>query len=136
MDVQYQSNLNGVTPDVLGGFFGSWPNAPSPDAHYRMMEGSDFVVLARSGDGKVIGWISAVSDGVSCAYIPHLEVLPEHRGKGIGSELVKRMLKALDGIYMIDLACDDDVVSFYERLGFKTCNAMIIRNYDRQHCEA
>lgn len=136
MDIHYQSNLDNLTSDQLGGFFVDWPNAPSRDAHYRILEGSDHLVLARSDGGKVVGWISAISDGVSCAYIPHLAVLPEYQGNGIGSELVRRLLKDLEGLYMIDLTCDDELVSFYKRLGFKTCNAMIIRNYSRQDCRS
>jgi predicted N-acetyltransferase YhbS len=72
------------------------------------------------------------SDGVSCAYIPHLEVQPEHQGRGIGSELLRRMLEKLRGLYMIDLLCDPDVQPFYARLGMRPATGMLIRNYDRQ----
>lgn len=41
------------------------------------------------------------------------------------------MLDDLD-LYMVDAACDDDVVPFYERLGFTRSNAMIMRRYARQ----
>ena len=81
---------------------------------------------------QVIGYINAISDGVLVAYIPHLEVLPAYQGQGIGSELVRRMLDTLRGLYMIDLICDAEVQPFYERLGLTRYTGMIKRNYDHQ----
>ena len=51
------------------------------------------------------------------AFIPLLEVLPEYQRRGIGSELVRRMLLLLADTYMIDLCCDEELVGFYERFG-------------------
>lgn len=89
-------------------------------------------MLARADDGTVVGFITAVSDHLSCAYIPHLEVLPAYQGEGIGSELVRRMLTKLRELYMIDLLCDPPLQPFYERLGMRPVVGMAIRNYDRQ----
>ena len=75
------------------------------------------------------------SDGVSCAYIPHLGVLPDYHGMGIGAELVRRMLKEFGHFYMIDLVCDRDVSDFYVKQGFTECVGMVVRNFERQNCE-
>jgi ribosomal protein S18 acetylase RimI-like enzyme len=112
-----------------------WPQPPSPANHLRILQHSDVVVLARRADGLVVGYITAITDGVSCAYIPHLEVLPAYQGRGIGSELAKRMLMQLRHLYMIDLLCDPDVQPFYARLGMRPGTGMFVRNYDRQACE-
>jgi GNAT superfamily N-acetyltransferase len=129
----YQSDLRGVGAEHLSGFFVGWPDPPSPVTHLRILEGSSHILLARDGEaGPVVGFITAISDGVSCAYIPHLEVLPDYRGQGIGSEIVGRMLAALRRLYMIDLICDPGVQPFYERLGMRRYTGMIFRNYDRQ----
>ena len=79
-----------------------------------------------------MGFVTATSDGVLTAFIPLLEVLPDHRGRGIGAELVRRMLGTLDGLYAVDVVCDEDVMPFYERLGFTRCGAMVRRDYARQ----
>ena len=131
--ITYTDSLSDVTSDDLrGGFFVGWPDPPSPVDHYRILAQSAAIVLARTADGAVIGFITAVSDGISCAYIPHLEVLPAYQGKGIGSELGCRMLAKLQHLYMIDLVCDADVQPFYERLGMRPVVGMVVRNYDRQ----
>lgn len=88
-------------------------------------------MLALEGS-TVIGFITAVSDGVSAAYIPHLEVLRAFRDEGIGTELLRRMLKKLDSLYMVDLVCDPFLQSFYERAGMQPYTAMIKRNYNAQ----
>src|SRR5687768_6827376 len=129
-------SLVGVTSEHLkGGFFVGWPNPPSPITHYRILANSAAIMLARIADGTVVGFITAVSDLVSCAYIPHLEVLPAYQGQGIGSELVRRLVEKLRHLYMIDLVCDPPLQSFYERLGMKAVVGMVIRNYDRQSGE-
>lgn len=134
--IHYTDSLVGITPDNLrGGFFAGWPSPPSPDAHYRILEGSARIVLARTLDGTVIGFITAVSDGVSCAYIPHLEVLPAYQEQGIGTDLVNRMLERLRHLYMIDLVCDPELQPFYEKLGMRAVVGMVKRNYDRQSAE-
>ncbi|MDP2808395.1 MAG: GNAT family N-acetyltransferase [bacterium] len=125
----YTSSLKGITPLMLRGFYEGWPQKPSPRTHLLLLKNSDHVVLAVDArTNKVIGFITAISDGVLCAYIPLLEVLPEYRKQGIGSELVKRMLKKLKGLYMIDLLCDKSVQPFYLRHGMAKATGMLIRN--------
>ncbi len=135
--ITYTTALDGITADYLrGGFFAGWPNPPSPETHLRLLHGSAYVVLARDGEtGNVVGYITAISDGVLAAYIPHLEVLLAYRGQGIGSELVGRMLTQLQHLYMIDLICDADVQPFYERFGLTRYTGMIKRDYERQSGE-
>ena len=135
--ITYTDSLADVTIDHLrGGFFVGWPNPPSPTTHYRILRNSAAIVLARIEDGTVVGFITAVSDGVSCAYIPHLEVLPAYQGQGIGTELTRQMLAKFRQIYMIDLVCDPELQPFYERLGMRRVTGMVVRHYDRQAGES
>ena len=53
-------------------------------------------------------------------------------GKGIGTELMRRMMTKLGAIYAIDLICDKDVRGFYKKFGFRAGQAMMIRNYEVQ----
>jgi ribosomal protein S18 acetylase RimI-like enzyme len=138
--IRYPCTTEGITSQQLEGFFEGWPNPPSPETHLRILEGSDHVVLAVddgasvSTGAAVVGFITAISDGVLTAHIPLLEVLPHYQGIGIGSELVRRMLEQLGDLYAIDLLCDTDVQPFYARLGMRPAAAMMVRDYDRQSC--
>lgn len=129
----YKNTIEGISTDMLNGFFVDWPNPPSPPVHLKLLKKSSKVVIAIDDTtNQVVGFITAISDGVLSAYIPLLEVLPEYKNKGIGMELVNRMLKELDDIYMVDLCCDHDLVPYYEKFGMSKTNGMIIRNYNRQ----
>jgi ribosomal protein S18 acetylase RimI-like enzyme len=129
--IQYSDSLTGITAEDLSGFFVGWPNPPQPETHLRLMQGSYKVWLALDGK-KVVGFISAISDGVLAAFIPNLEVLPEYQGQGIGRELTHRMLYSLKHLYSIDLMCDEDVQPFYEKLGMRPYSGMIYRYYENQ----
>ena len=121
----YTTDVAELTPADLEGFFVGWPSPPSPERHLEILRGSDHVVLAREGDeGPVVGFVTAISDGILSAFIPLLEVLPSRQGHGIGSELVRRMLAELDGFYMVDLVCDAKLEPFYRRLGLTAMTGM------------
>ncbi len=75
----------------------------------------------------MVGIVSAISDGVLSAHIPLLEVLPEFQGRGIGSQLMRLVLKRLEVLYMVDLSCDPDLVPFYREFGMAELPAMGLR---------
>ncbi len=131
--ISYTDSLARISAGNLGGFFVGWPHPPSPETHLRLLRNSDHVVLALDEEtGNAVGFTTAISDGVLSAYIPLLEVLPAYRRRGIGQELVQRMLAKLSGLYMVDLICDPEAQPFYERLGMKKATGMMLRNYENR----
>jgi ribosomal protein S18 acetylase RimI-like enzyme len=129
----YKNSLDGISSNMLEGFFVDWPNSPNPQTHLKLLQNSSKVVIALDDHtNQVVGFITAISDGILSAYIPFLEVLPEYKNNGIGKELVKQMLKELEDIYMVDLCCDDDLVPYYEEFGMIKSNGMLVRNYRMQ----
>ena len=131
--MKYIHSCNNITEDMLNGFFVGWPNPPSPSKHLKLLKESQKVVIALDEEqNQVVGFITAISDNVLSAYIPFLEVLPAYKAKGIGKQLVSRMLEELKEIYMVDICCDDDLVPYYKNFGMTHTNGMIIRNYEMQ----
>jgi ribosomal protein S18 acetylase RimI-like enzyme len=124
--IEYTMTLDGIRPQDLDGFFVGWPSPPSRERHLDLLRGSAHVVLAKEGE-RVVGFVTAISDGVLSAYIPLLEVLPEFQGRGIGSELVRLLLDRLGALYMVDVVCDEDVVPFYARFGLQRFDAALGR---------
>jgi ribosomal protein S18 acetylase RimI-like enzyme len=130
--ILYTESAAGITPGRLQGFFVGWPNPPSPATHRRLLEGSAAVVLALDGEGgPVVGFVTAITDGVLSAFIPYLEVLPAYQGRGIGTELMRRMLARLQHLHAIDLICDATLQPFYTRLGMRPTGGMVVRNRAR-----
>jgi len=131
MPITYTHSLRGIEADDLDGFFEGWPNPPEKSTFLKMLHGSQQVVVAKDGS-EVVGFVTALTDGVLTAFIPLLEVLPEYRKRGVGKELVSRVVESLEDIYSIDLVCDEGLVQFYRELGFVPLRAMSKRNMARQ----
>jgi GNAT superfamily N-acetyltransferase len=131
--IQYANSPAGVSTDMLAGFFVGWPNPPEPQAHLRLLHRSDAVELALDDETRrVVGYATGLTDGVLTLYVAQLEVLPDYRGRGIGTELIRRLLGRFGNLYAIDVICDPDVQPFYERLGMERATGMLIRRPERQ----
>ena len=128
--IDYQDTVEGISREQLIGFFVGWRKPLTAEEHLKVLGNSDFIVLALDSEsGNVVGFITALTDGLQAAFIPLLEVLPAYQTQGIGSELVQRMLAKLEGINAIDLTCDPDMQPFYARFGMQPSVGMVIRNY-------
>lgn len=132
-DIEFATDLGDIGADNLHGFFVGWPDPPTPAEHLMILRAATHVAVGRHPGGAVVGFATAISDGQFAAYISLLEVLPEYRGRGVGSRLMTMLLHDLSDCYMVDLACDDNVVTFYERLGGRRSNAISWRRQDRVH---
>lgn len=76
-----------------------------------------FHLLAREAGGRPIGSARMLPDG----HIGRMAVLRGHRGTGIGSALLRRMLDEArqQGLKIAYLDAQVHAIPFYERLGFK-----------------
>ncbi|MFP4475770.1 MAG: GNAT family N-acetyltransferase [Desulfatibacillaceae bacterium] len=98
---------------------GWWEGPDDPEQVGGIVRGSHcFLVLEE--DGAVVAMGRAISDGVSDAYIQDLAVRETHRGRGLGSELVRLLSERVnaDGLYWIGLIAERGTEGFYQRLGF------------------
>jgi predicted N-acetyltransferase YhbS len=132
--IAYSESAEGITAGMLQGFFAGWPSPPSPETHLRVLRGSQAVVIALDG-ARVVGFVSAIGDGVLSAYISLLEVRAEYRRQGIGSELIRRVLVQLEGLN-VDLSCDPELVPFYARFGMQPVGGMNLRPLLPAHARA
>ena len=130
--IKYIDHINEITIGQLHGFFVGWKLPITSECHYEILRGSThFIVALDENEDKAIGFITALSDSVLSAFIPLLEVLPQYKNRGIGSELLRRMLEKLDNISNIDLTCDPDLQPFYERFKMARSSGMILRKQNR-----
>ena len=129
MRIEYRTSAAGLRWEQLDGFFVGWPVRPSAQTLLTHLERSYRCAVAVDAAGdRVVGFASAISDGVLAAYIPLVEVLPGWHERGIGTELMNVLLDQLRHLYMVDLACEPDLQPFYEKLGMSPATAMIRRN--------
>ena len=125
--IEYRESVAGLTPHDFEGFCIGWSRPLTGGELLRVLHGSAYVCVAFR-DGRVIGFVNAVSDGVFMAFIPLLEVRPEEQGQGIGSELVRRAMERYGDFYGVDLLCDPGLTPFYSRLGMTPVSGMVYRN--------
>ena len=69
---------------------------------------------------RLVGMGRVISDGVITAIICGLCVLLSYQSRGIGMELMNRIITHCEGHRVIpQLLCVEDLESYYEELGFK-----------------
>ena len=94
-----------------------------------MVHGSMYGVVAFEGD-RLVGYARAISDGAFNAYVSTVAVLPECQRRGIGRELIRRLLDGRDHVQFV-LHADPRVHPFYLRCGFRLAPDML--RIDRSH---
>ena len=69
-----------------------WAEGRPRETVKRLIREAQRVVGLYDGDRQV-GFARAFSDGVSLVYLADVYVLPEYRGRGLGTELVREMVE-------------------------------------------
>jgi ribosomal protein S18 acetylase RimI-like enzyme len=82
---------------------------------------NSLLTLAAYEDDQLTGIIRTVGDGHTIVFIQDILVFPQHQRKGIGTALVKDILKRYAHVRQIQLATDNTpkTVAFYRSLGFR-----------------
>jgi len=94
-----------------------WAKGRSRETVDRLVrEASRVVGLYK--DGGQVGFCRAVTDGAAFVYLADVYVLPEHRGRGLGVELVREMVEHGPFADLRWLLHTVDAHSLYERFGF------------------
>ncbi|MBK5474190.1 MULTISPECIES: GNAT family N-acetyltransferase [Bacillus] len=71
-------------------------------------------------DQKLVGMGRVISDGVITGIICGVCVLPEYQSKGIGKEIVERLIRHCEQKRVIpQLMCVEDLKYYYESIGFE-----------------
>ena len=78
-------------------------------------------------DSKIVGTTTLfieqkfIHSGGKVGHIEDVSVIKEHQGTGIGQKVVKALLEYAkkEGCYKTILDCTDDLIPFYEKIGFK-----------------
>ena len=117
MSIDIRDNLDGVTGQLLKQFYvdADFDNGRTAEQHERAFRNS-VVRLAFDGE-KLVGAARAITDGVRCAAVFDVCVLPSHRGRGIGRRVMRALVEALAGQFVI-LTCNRSLEKVYAEFGF------------------
>jgi len=95
-----------------------WSSANKPELLLNALKNSHSLVSAWEDD-KLVGVGNAISDGFLVVYYPHLLVLPDYQGRGVGTEIMKIMKQKYIGFHMHMLTADGRAIDFYKKCGFE-----------------
>lgn len=95
-----------------------WSAASKPEQLLAALRNAHSLVTARI-DGRLVGLGNAISDGHLVVYFPHMLVLPELQGQGIGRQMMQALLSRYAGFHMQMLTADGKAIDFYQSLGFQ-----------------
>jgi len=95
----------------------NWSSADKPLELCNALSNSHSLISAWDND-KLVGIGNAISDGYLVVYYPHLLVLPDYQGKGIGSMIMKNLQEKYMHFHMQMLTADGKAIDFYKKMGF------------------
>jgi ribosomal protein S18 acetylase RimI-like enzyme len=104
-----------------------WTRKVEDTAKFEQLIERSQVALVAVQDDKVVGFIRALTDGVFNGYISMVVVSKAHRGKGIGSALLREAMGTNPEITWVLRADRDGVPDFYKKLGFRLSNVAMER---------
>ena len=95
-----------------------WSSAEKPEQLHKALVASHSLISAWDG-GRLVGIGNAISDGHLVVYYPHLIVHPEYQGRGVGSEIMRRLMQRYNGFHQQMLVADGRALDFYRKCGFE-----------------
>ena len=110
-----------IDVDVVWGFLSQhayWGTWRTRDDILRQLTTAWRVVGCFRPSNGMVGFARAVSDGVAIAYLADVYVLAEHRGRGLGLEMVREMVEggSLAGVRWV--LHTGDAHGMYRLVGF------------------
>jgi len=128
-DYAWSDDLGAVDLDELSGLYRIAPLGDKPPQALATVFGNSmFRCFAYAGD-VLAGAGRVLADGLDCAYIADVAVHPDHQGRGLGTQIIRRLVELSGGHKKIILYANPGIEPFYQRLGFLCMNtAMAIRS--------
>ncbi|MCP4756814.1 MAG: GNAT family N-acetyltransferase [Proteobacteria bacterium] len=94
-----------------------WSSSSKPRELLNALANSHSVISAWDDD-TLIGLGNSISDGYLVVYYPHLLVLPDYQGKGIGKEILSKLKNIYSEFHQQILVADGNAVGFFKSCGF------------------
>lgn len=102
-----------------------WARGRPRETIARLVREATRAVGLYDGAGRQVGFARVVSDGAAFAYLADAYVLPDHRGRGLGTELVRESVERGPQSDLRWLLHTADAHELYARFGFGEPSGML-----------
>lgn len=108
----------------------AFPEVDGPEAMKRVKACNAAVFLVCEVKGKVVGVVRGNYDG-SRAIIHQLSVHPTYQRRGIGTALVKEIVKRFQrmGAPTVSATVTEESLPFWQKVGFRKTKAFLVGNW-------
>jgi len=121
-DYQGTGDKAGVDFGELSELYRIAPLGDKPPEALATVFGNSMFACFAYHDGVLVAVGRVLADGLDCAYIADVAVHPEHQGRGLGAEVIRRLVALASGHKKIILYANPGTEPFYARLGFLRMN--------------
>jgi ribosomal protein S18 acetylase RimI-like enzyme len=106
-----------------------WTNTRTDDQTRAILHGSDVAIgLCDEADDRLVAFARVLTDRTARAFIFDVIVAADRRGRGLGRRVVDEVLghPAVKNVELVELYCRQELVPFYERMGFNSPDSGVV----------
>lgn len=119
MALVWKQSIDGVDWEALSALYRIAPLGDKSAASLATaFSGSRFVLFVYEDD-QLVGAGRALADGADCSYICDVALLPSHQSRGLGKQIISRLVELSAGHRKILLYAVPGKESFYAKFGFR-----------------
>lgn len=119
MSIHWTNDLSGADWEEIAALYHAAPLGDKNPADLKTVFCNSMYCCFAYDDATLVGAGRVLADGCDCAYLCDVAVLPDYQGKGLGQEIIERLLEASRSHKKIILYAVPGKESFYGKFGFK-----------------
>ncbi len=119
MALQWSHTIEGVDWEELSQLYRVAPLGYKKPEDLKIVFSNSRFTCFVSEAGRLVGVGRVLSDGLDCAYLCDVAVLPSHQGRGIGKAILRDLIERCRGHRKIILYAVPGKEPFYRKFGFR-----------------
>lgn len=119
MTYHWSDSTDSLDWDELAALYRAAPLGNKTAEGLKTVFGNSMFCCLVYDKGALVGAGRVLADGVDCAYLCDVALLPSHQGTGLGQQLVARLVELSRGHGKIILYAVPGKEPFYRKFGFR-----------------